>query len=282
MCWIAVLFRVNPRFPLVVAANREESRQRPTRAPFRWPGEPAVWAGRDEAEGGTWLGVNEAGLLAAVTNRPDTESEASRRSRGLLCLDCLRRRSPAAARAFVDDELTRRRYNAFNLLCASPDEGWVASGPGDIRALAPGVHVLSNFGDLDDDRLPVVGEAPHGGQPWRGSRPAPARLRPVPLAPLAPFGGAAETPPPVNREVRKRVEALPLDTPDLTALLHGLGRVCAATDGAVPLCRPSGDYGTVSSSVIAIDRDGQLAAYWHAPGPPCERAFAPVAIAAKA
>lgn len=239
MCWIAVLFQVNPHFPLIVAANREESRRRPTRAPFQWPEDPAIWAGRDDVSGGTWLGVNAAGLLAAVTNRPDADFDAARRSRGVLCLECLRRESPAAARSFLGEELTSRRYNAFNLLCANPDEGWVASGPGDVRALTPGVHVLSNFGDLDDDRLPVV------------------------------------------REARDRVIALPLESPDIAALFGGLGHVCAATDGAVPLCRAGGDYGTVSSSVIAIDRDGGLAAYWHAPGPPCERPFAPVTISAR-
>jgi len=234
MCWIAVLFHVNPRFPLIVAANRDESRQRPTREPFRWPENPAIWAGRDDVAGGTWLGVNAAGLLAAVTNRPDADFDAARHSRGLLCLECLRRESPAAARSFVADELTRRPYNGFNLLCANPGEGWVASGPETFQALAPGVHVLSNFGGLDDDRLPVV------------------------------------------REVRDRVGVLPLDSPDIAALFDGLGHVCAATDGAVTLCRAGGDYGTVSSSLIAIDRAGGVAAYWHAPGPPCERAFAPV------
>ncbi len=239
MCWIAVLFHVNPRFPLIVAANRDESRRRPTREPFRWPGEPAIWAGRDDVAGGAWLGVNAAGLLAAVTNRPDADFDAARRSRGLLCLDCLRCESPAAARSFVADELTRRPYNAFNLLCANPGEGWVASGPNDVWALAPGVHVLSNFGDLDDDRLPVV------------------------------------------REVRDRVNALPLDSPDIDGLLDGLGRVCAATDGAVPLCRAGGDYGTVSSSLIALDPEGGLAAYWHAAGPPCEQVFAPITISAQ-
>jgi uncharacterized protein with NRDE domain len=239
MCWIAVLFQVNPRWPLLVAANRDESRQRPTRAPFRWPEDPPLWAGRDEVAGGTWLGVNGAGLLAAVTNRPEADVDTARRSRGLLCLDCLRYETPAAARVFVADELAERRYNALNLLCANPDEGWVASGPGDIRTLTPGVHVLSNFGELDDDRLPVV------------------------------------------REVRDRVAALPLDAPDVETLLGGLGRVCSATDGAVPLCRAGGEYGTVSSSVIAVDRDRGLAAYWHAPRPPCERAFAPVIASAR-
>jgi hypothetical protein len=104
----------------------------------------------------------------------------------------------------------------------------------------PGVHVLSNFGDLDDDRLPVV------------------------------------------REVRDRVEALRLDSPDIESLLDALGELSGATDGPVPLCRAGGDHGTVSSSLIAIDTVGKIAAYRYARRPPCERAFTPVTVAAGA
>ena len=234
MCWIAVLFRVNARYPLIVAANREESRSRPSRAPLRWPGSPAAWAGRDELGGGTWLGVNATGLLAAVTNRPGGRPDPTRRSRGLLCLDTLRCDSPESARAFFVDELSVRSYNPFNLLCASHAEGWVGAWQGDIRDLTPGIHVISNFGDVDDDTIPIV------------------------------------------REARGRIASLDLASPDIDELFGGLGSVCAQTDPPLPLCRPGGDYGTVSSSLVAVDAEGAVAAYWHAPGPPSESPFAPV------
>jgi uncharacterized protein with NRDE domain len=234
MCWIAVLFRVNAHYPLIVAANREESRNRPSQAPFRWTGSPTVWAGRDELGGGTWLGVNATGLLAAVTNRPVERPDATRRSRGLLCLDTLRCNSPTSARAFFVDELSVRRYNPFNLLCVSPTEGWVGTWQGDIRDLAPGLHVVSNFGDVDDDTLPVV------------------------------------------REVRSRIASLDLASPDIDELFGSLRSVCAHTDQPLPLSRAGGDYGTVSSSLVAVKADGTVAAYWHAPGPPSEVAFSPV------
>jgi uncharacterized protein with NRDE domain len=161
MCWIAVIFRVNEHYPLIVAANREESRTRPSQAPFRWTSSatPTVWAGRDELAGGTWLGVNSTGLLAAVTNRPGGSRDATRRSRGLLCLDTLRCESPKSARSNFVEELSVRRFNPFNLLCASHVEGWVGTWQGDIRDLAPGVHIISNYGDVDDDTLPIVREA---------------------------------------------------------------------------------------------------------------------------
>ena len=234
MCWLAVLFHVNAHYPLIVAANREETRTRPSLAPFQWTGSPAIWAGRDELAGGTWLGVNAAGRVAAVTNRPAGSRDAARRSRGLLCLDTLRCDSPASARTLFVDELSRRRYNPFNLLCVNAVSGWVGTWQEDMRDLTPGVHVVSNFGDVDDDTLPVV------------------------------------------RKVRGRIASLDLASPDIVELFVNLGKVAARTDEPFPLSRTGGDYGTVSSSLVAVNAGGTVAAYWHAPGPPGEVAFSPV------
>jgi uncharacterized protein with NRDE domain len=236
MCWLAVLFQVNAHYPLIVAANREEFRTRPSLAPFPWAGDPTIWAGRDELAGGTWLGVNWTGLLAAVTNRPlaAASRDATRRSRGLLCLDTLRCDSPGSARSFFVGELSRRQFNPFNLLCVNHLAGWVGTWQGDIRDLAPGIHVVSNFGDVDDDTLPVV------------------------------------------REVRERVASFDVASPVIDDLLGSLGKVCAVRDQPFPLCYAGSDYGTVSSSLVAIRADGTVAAYWHAPGPPSEVAYSPV------
>ena len=236
MCWIAVLFRVHDNFPLIVAANRDESRERPTQSPFAWPGSPTIWAGRDLHGGGTWLGVNSAGLLAAVTNRPETSVDVTRRSRGLLCLDILRSESPQAARARFVAELAARAYNPFNLVCVNHRQGWVGTWQGDVVDLTPGVHVLSNFGDMDDDRLPVV------------------------------------------QAVRASLAAIDLTSPRIEDLFGALGRVCASEDGLFPLCRADGERGTVSASLVALNADGSIAAYWYAPGPPSQFPFTPVPL----
>jgi uncharacterized protein with NRDE domain len=123
------------------------------------PGEPAIWAGRDEVAGGTWLGVNDQGVLAAITNRRDGALDPSRPSRGILCLDVLRQPSPEAARTLVVDLLAAHVYNPFNLLCASPARGWVATWRGELLPLTPGAHVLTSAGDLDGDDLPKVRRA---------------------------------------------------------------------------------------------------------------------------
>ena len=128
------------------------------------------------------------------------------------------------------------RFNPFNLLCVNHVEGWVGTWQGDIRDLAPGIHVVSNYGDVDDDTLPVV------------------------------------------REARDRIASLDVASPDIDELFGSLGRVSAQTDQPFPLCRAGGDYGTVSSSLVAVKADGTVAAYWHAPGPPSEVAFSPVTL----
>ena len=203
---------------------------------FSGQARPPVWAGRDLHRGGTWLGINAAGLLAAVTNRPEATVDATRRSRGLLCLDVLQSDSPRAARARFVDALAADSYNPFNLLCVNHREGWVGTWHGDIRDLTPGIHVLSNHGDMDDDRLPVV------------------------------------------QAVRASLEAEDVTAPRIDDLLGTLGRVCARSDGGVPLCRADGERGTVSASLVAVTADGSIAAYWYAPGPPSQSPFTPVML----
>ncbi len=69
MCLLALFYRVVEDAAVVVGANREEAYRRGGTPPqlhadrVRWVG------GVDPAAGGTWLGVNVYGVLAAVTNR---------------------------------------------------------------------------------------------------------------------------------------------------------------------------------------------------------------------
>src|SRR5258706_11902709 len=74
MCLILIAHHADPRYRLVLAANRDEYFQRPTAAADYWSDAPHVLGGRDLEQGGTWLGVATDGRSAAVTNFRDGTS----------------------------------------------------------------------------------------------------------------------------------------------------------------------------------------------------------------
>ncbi len=149
MCTLIVLHRCapSPSDPyLVVAANRDEFLSRPAEGPALrvWQGKRIV-APLDREAGGTWWGVNEDGVFAALTNRPTPSADPSRRSRGLLVLDALTHASADKA-ADALGALPRAAYNPFNLFVADAARAFtlVYDELGVRWDLEPGVHVIGN------------------------------------------------------------------------------------------------------------------------------------------
>ncbi len=71
MCLLVFAWQTEPEYPLVVAANRDERLDRPAQALCVLQEErPRILGGRDDLAGGTWLAVNEHGVVAGLTNRP--------------------------------------------------------------------------------------------------------------------------------------------------------------------------------------------------------------------
>lgn len=145
MCLIALAWRVHPRYPLVLAANRDEFHQRPAVALAEWGDAPGVVGGRDSLHGGGWLALRGP-RLAAVTNvriRPERDGH----SRGGLVADFVRGRveSEAALRALAD---RAAGYRPFNLVLHDGRELMLATNTPAfaMRALAAGVHGISNGG----------------------------------------------------------------------------------------------------------------------------------------
>ena len=57
----------NSELKLVLASNRDEFYERPTKNMF-WRTDKNILSGEDELKKGMWLGLNKNGSLAAVTN----------------------------------------------------------------------------------------------------------------------------------------------------------------------------------------------------------------------
>lgn len=145
MCLIIIAHRQHHRYPLLVAANRDEHYDRPTAAAEVWPGSNGLLAGKDLQAGGTWLGVTGAGRFAAITNHrnpPDTPRQP--RSRGLLTLDFLRgTMQPAHYLQTLAGEAAD--YAGFNLLLGDGEELYYYSNiEASVRRLTPGIYGISN------------------------------------------------------------------------------------------------------------------------------------------
>ncbi|MBY6034158.1 NRDE family protein [Marinobacter daepoensis] len=145
MCLIAFAIGQNRRFPLVVAANRDEFFRRPTADMAWWtPAEGTdILAGRDLASGGTWLAVSPGGQVAAVTNVREGNPDPGASSRGELPIKAL---AEPTSTLLPSLNATASHYAGFNLVTLSESGGWYYSNrdahPG--RTLFRGTYGLSN------------------------------------------------------------------------------------------------------------------------------------------
>jgi uncharacterized protein with NRDE domain len=158
MCLIAIAWQAHPDWPLVVAANRDEWRDRPAEPAHWWNEHPGLLAGRDLQAGGTWMGVTRSGRFAAVTNfRDPSERRSTALSRGALVTEfLLGTQNPEDYLAGLAERAAQ--YNGFNLLAADDRTlFYYGSREGELRAVEPGVHALSNH--LLDEPWPKVAKA---------------------------------------------------------------------------------------------------------------------------
>lgn len=181
MCTLIIATGVWQAAPLVVAANRDEALARPAQEPQLTTHRGVrIVAPKDVRAGGTWIGVNAAGLFVALTNRFGANSSSEARSRGMLVLDMLAQPSLDAA---VDTaaELAPGDYNAFHLVLADTHRAHLTISDRERcyhHRLVPGVHVVSerSLGAASSDRPRLAHEgvqslfAPDLPQPaaWAG------------------------------------------------------------------------------------------------------------------
>ena len=143
MCLAAFAVGVCEAFPLVVAANRDESHTRPTAAAHWWAQPPGILGGRDLEAGGSWLAVDRHGRLAAVTNRPSPRGRTFSGSRGRLVGDYLA--ASRAVEAFCGERARAPvECGPYNLLLYDGDGLFHSADRSGARRLAAGIHVLSN------------------------------------------------------------------------------------------------------------------------------------------
>ena len=160
MCLLALFFRVVEDAPLIVGANREEFYARGGEPPRMLDGPIRAIAGVDPTAGGTWFGVNERGVVVALTNRIKSQPPHQPRSRGLLVRDLLTCPSAKVAADSGASQLSQGRYAGCNVVCADASAAFVLHS-GDwlrVRPLPPGIHVLTAH-DVNDESDRRIGHA---------------------------------------------------------------------------------------------------------------------------
>jgi len=157
MCTVVILRRPDHKWPMILAANRDEMTTRPWKKPARhWPDREEVVAGLDVLAGGTWLGINDTGVVTGILNRRNSLGpDPKLRSRGELVLEALDHFDAVDAAAALGG-LDGKSWRSFNMVIAdNRDAFWIKSiGPaGDgkvaVEAIPEGLHMLTS-GEMDD------------------------------------------------------------------------------------------------------------------------------------
>src|SRR5579864_1011127 len=251
MCTLVILRRPDHRWPVMIGANRDEMIGRPALPPARhWPDRPEVIAGLDQLAGGSWLGVNDWGVAAAILNRHGSLGPAAgQRSRGELVLEALDHPDAVAA-AEALSHLDPRAYRTFNLIVAdNRDAFWLRHADGrDIDAWPIGEGLsLIDSGELN--------------------RPNNRRVT------LAAPKFRAAAPPDPDRDDWAAWEAL---------LSDGESPPGELSETALRFAMPNG-YGTVSSALIALPQPNageRKPRFRYAQWQPTESPWADVSFAA--
>jgi uncharacterized protein with NRDE domain len=201
-----------------------------------------IFAPQDAEAGGTWLGLSEAGLFVAITNRHDGHRVDEPRSRGFLVLDALSEPDAASAKQRVLAE-SPGLYNSFHLVVADRTQAHLVWG--DTQVL--------RHRELGS-KMFVITERSESAAPTERIEHLHARLQELD-GPKAP-------------------------TLDAWARLLGEHRDDAPLEG-VCVHAPTLDYGTRSSSIVMLGDAATQIGFWHADGPPCTTAYADLSEAVR-
>ncbi len=228
MCLALVAVTAHPRYPLVVAANRDEFHRRPAAVAHWW--REGWLAGRDLLAGGTWLGVTPTGRWALVTNvREPARHDPAAPSRGAL-VPAFLRGNDDAAHAVATAAAGAASGNGFNLLGGDRvSVAWGSNRAGAVRRLTAGVYGVSNA-QLDT--------------PWPKLRRSTAALRRWCTAPDAPLERLFDLL--ADRELASDDELPATGVPLAWERLLSAPFIVGA------------EYGTRCSTVLAVDADGRV------------------------
>ena len=148
MCILFIAINQHKDYPLIIAANRDEFHQRPTKSAYFWPAPAEILAGQDLQANGTWLGLNKQGDFSALTNiRSALTLNVDAKSRGELVQLALQQPELINQQWLIQNS---QHYNPFNLVYTQDKNLYCFnSSTSDHTLLTDGFHAICN-GAMDD------------------------------------------------------------------------------------------------------------------------------------
>lgn len=145
MCLILFSYNSHPHYKLILASNRDEFYERPTKKLDKWGENDNILAGQDKMNSGTWLGVTADWKVSAITNYRDlSKIKDSAPSRGLLVRNFLEN-NESPINYLKKISISAADYNGFNLIVGDKNGLYYFSNTKNkIEKVEPGTHGLSN------------------------------------------------------------------------------------------------------------------------------------------
>ena len=236
-------------YPVVALHSRYVKRGTREHPPRRTELSRNIYSLIDDASGGSWIGLNDTGLLMAVTDQDTAWVEIPERSRGTLVLDILEEFSDASsAKDYLGRAETRRGHRRGNFVVLDLESAWhiVWDRRTVVRDIGDGAYVVTNLTLLPDiewtERVEGI---------WRHMERR--RLRALEL---------------VGRLNASNIGGVVRSLMDVAADHSGeKGR------GSIFYHNPSGDYIQSSSTLIAVSRPVSGSKIYYCAGNPCEGEF---------
>ncbi|RLF25344.1 MAG: bifunctional phosphopantothenoylcysteine decarboxylase/phosphopantothenate--cysteine ligase CoaBC [Thermoprotei archaeon] len=253
MCTLLLLYKVIEDYPIIALHNRYTPKgtreYRPQVLKLRYK----VYCPLDLQVKGSWIGFNEQGLLAAVTDQHTGDEVKPRRSRGVLLLDILGNyESAKEAKDYLVRELPRGGYRKCNFVVADKEHAYhlIYDQEVTIREIKPGPYVVTNITLLPTTKLTDEVKQTAERAKKRSDR-------------------ALE----LARELLKICENQPSPLKTVVEGLENIARDHAYGESIESICLHDDYWTTSSSTIIIINKDIKESRILYCKGHPCRGVF---------
>lgn len=151
MCTSIILFRKEHHWPVIIGSNRDENLSRKSSFPEKhWKiHHPTITGGFDSEKGGSWIAVNDSGLVAIIHNRKlDVKNNFKKISRGKIILDILNYDNIQESLESLQN-LKTKYYEGFNILLCDKSNCYLGKHSSvekeiNINEIREGISILTD------------------------------------------------------------------------------------------------------------------------------------------